>query len=75
MNGLKVVALESQNLLINSAVPAADSGWGAAVTTEFTKVSAEVMPVLLAILGIALGIFGLQWGVRKAMKFFKSTTN
>lgn len=68
MTGLKMVALEAQNLQ-------STAGWGATVTSEFTKMAGEVTPILLAILGVALGIFGLQWGVRKAMKFFKSTTN
>lgn len=68
--GLKLVALQAQNLQST-----ASAGWASQVTEEFTKVAGEVTPVLLAILGVALGIFGLQWGVRKAMKFFKSTTN
>lgn len=54
---------------------ASSAGWGDQVTKEFTGLTTEVMPVLLGILGVALTIFGLQWGVRKAMKFFKSTTN
>ena len=57
----------------NTEAPATD--WKASLIGEFTTIVADVMIVLLAIIGIAMGIFGLQFAVRKAIKFFKSSTN
>lgn len=54
---------------------AAESGWTTTVETEMKTAGADVTSVLLKILVVALGIFALQFGVKKAMKFFKSTTN
>lgn len=51
------------------------SSWTGAVETAIKSTAGEVTTVMLAVLAVGLGIFGLQWGVRKAMKFFKSTTN
>ena len=49
--------------------------WTGAVEEAIKSTAGEVTTVMLAVLVVGLGIFGLQWGVRKAMKFFKSTTN
>jgi len=54
---------------------AAEVDWTSTVETEVKKTGAEVTKVMLLLLAVGLGIFGLQWGVRKALKFFKSTTN
>jgi len=54
---------------------AATPDWTTQVETEMTTAGSDVTGLLLKILGIGLGIFALQWGVRKAMKFFKATTN
>lgn len=54
---------------------AADPNWTSAVETEIKTAGTDVTTLLLKILTVALGIFALQWGVRKAMKFFKATTN
>ena len=60
--------------LMNATTPV-DSQWSGAVEEALKGTAGEVTTLMLAVLVIGLGIFGLQWGVRKAMKFFKSTTN
>lgn len=57
----------------HAAAPGVD--WTTAVETDVKSMAGDVTKVMLAILTVALGIFGLQWGVRKAIRFFKSTTN
>lgn len=49
--------------------------WTDQVLTNVTSSADEVTLLLLGILGVGLGIFAIQWGVRKAIRFFKSTTN
>ena len=45
------------------------------VTTALTSTASDVTGFMTGIVAIGLGIFALQWGVRKGIKFFKSTTN
>lgn len=45
-----------------------------AITTGLTNVAGNVTNVLVAIVPIALGIFGMVWVVRKATSFFKGLT-
>lgn len=52
-----------------------EGGWSSAIQTALTSTAGEVTTLFAAILTVALGIFAFQWGVRKALKFFKSTTN
>jgi len=54
---------------------AAAPDWVTPVETAVKGEAANVTKVMLALLVIGLGIFGLQWGVRKAIRFFKATTN
>lgn len=51
------------------------ASWTTAVETDVKSMAGDVTKVMLSILTVALGIFALQWGVRKAIRFFKSTTN
>lgn len=59
----------------NTFASAAPVDWTSAVESDVKATAADVTKVMLAILTVALGIFGLQWGVRKAIRFFKATTN
>ena len=45
------------------------------VVTALTTTASSVTGLLTDVLPIALGIFALQWGVRKGIKFFKSSAN
>lgn len=45
------------------------------VTTGFTAAAADVTGIFIDLLPIALGIFALQWGVRKGIQFFKASAN
>lgn len=46
----------------------------ATIIASFTTASADVLALMAGLLPVALGIFATTWGVRKAMRFFKSTT-
>ena len=43
-----------------------------ALTSAFSGVVGDVTTVITAVLPIALGLFALIFGIRKAMQFFKS---
>lgn len=45
------------------------------IISAFTTASADVLVLMAGLLPVALGIFATSWGVKKAMKFFKATTN
>ena len=45
------------------------------VVTAMTTAAGSVTGLLTDLLPIALGVFALQWGVRKGIKFFKSSAN
>lgn len=45
------------------------------VVTAITSAAGDVTGLMTDILPIALGIFALQWGVRKGIKFFRSAAN
>ena len=45
------------------------------VVTALTSAAGEVTGTMTSLLPIALGIFVIQWGVRKGIKFFKSASN
>lgn len=45
------------------------------VVTAMTTAAGDVTGLMTDLLPIALGIFALQWGVRKGIKFFKSSAN
>lgn len=45
------------------------------VVPALTTAASSVTGLIVDILPIALGIFALQWGVRKGIKFFKSSAN
>ena len=45
------------------------------VVTALTSAAGQVTGLLTDVLPIALGIFAIQWGVRKGIKFFKSASN
>lgn len=46
-----------------------------AVVTAVTEAAADTTGLMLKLLVPALGIFALAWGVKKGMKFFKSSAN
>lgn len=48
---------------------------GLNVTAAFTTAAGDVIGMFGDILPIALGVFALQWGVRKGITFFKGATN
>jgi len=62
-------------LQVDFASAAAPTDWVTPVETAVKAEAGNVTKVMLALLVIGLGIFGLQWGVRKAIRFFKATTN
>lgn len=45
------------------------------IVPAMTTAAGSVTGMLTDLLPIALGIFALQWGVRKGIKFFKSSAN
>lgn len=45
------------------------------VVPAMTTAAASVTGLITDLLPIALGIFALQWGIRKGIKFFKSSAN
>lgn len=47
----------------------------AGVTTAVQTAADNVIGVMTDLLPIALGVFALQWGVRKGIRFFKSASN
>lgn len=46
-----------------------------AVIAGLTTTASDVTGMMTKLIPIALGIFALQWGIRKGIKFFKSSTN
>lgn len=50
------------------------SGTFSAVTTSLTATAGDVTGFMLSVVGAALTVFALQWGVRKGLRFFKSLT-
>jgi MFS-type transporter involved in bile tolerance (Atg22 family) len=49
--------------------------WADSATTAITSAAGDVTGFMTTVLPIALGVFALQWGVRKGIKFFKSSAN
>ncbi|WP_176202432.1 hypothetical protein [Geobacillus sp. LEMMY01] len=45
------------------------------ISTAFQSAAGDVKDTMLAVLPYALGVFALSWGVRKAIRFFKSAAN
>lgn len=45
------------------------------VTTALETAAGDVKDTLVAVLPYALGVMALSWGVRKAIRFFKSASN
>lgn len=46
-----------------------------AITDGITTAAGDVTTLMLGVIPVALGVFALQWGVRKGIKFFKSAAN
>jgi hypothetical protein len=46
-----------------------------AVVTSLTAAAGDLTSTLGTIAPIAIGIFALQWGIRKGIKFFRSASN
>lgn len=45
-----------------------------AITTALTAAATDATGVMLKIIPVALGVFAIQWGVRKGVKMFKSVS-
>lgn len=45
-----------------------------AVVTAITSTATDVTGQMNGVLAAALGIFALQWGIRKVIRFFKSAS-
>jgi hypothetical protein len=45
------------------------------VTTALNTAATDVKDTIVAVLPYALGVMALSWGVRKAIRFFKSAAN
>jgi hypothetical protein len=45
------------------------------VTTALNTAATDVKDTVVAVLPYALGVMALTWGVRKAIRFFKSAAN
>lgn len=45
------------------------------IVTGLTKTATDVTGMMTDLIPVALGVFALQWGIRKGIKFFKSSTN
>lgn len=71
---LAILAL-SATFQVDFASAAAPVDWTTPVETAVKAETGNITKVMLALLVLGLGIFGLQFGVRKAIRFFKSTTN
>lgn len=46
-----------------------------AVVSAVTTAVGDTIGLMTSLLPIALTVFAAMWGIRKAMKFFKSTAN
>ena len=47
----------------------------ATITSSFTTAVGNTLELFAALLPIALTVFAAVWGIRKAMQFFKASTN
>lgn len=54
---------------------AEDTPLTTAVKTSVQTAVTDTINMMMAILPIGLTVFATVWGVKKAMRFFKSTTN
>ncbi|MCP1187564.1 hypothetical protein [Paenibacillus sp. 1781tsa1] len=48
---------------------------GAAVVTAVTTAVTDTLQLMMDLLPLGLTIFAAGWGIKRAMKFFKGTTN
>ncbi len=65
-------------LMVGTSAFAAEETVGidpAIVVGAFTKSVNSTLTLMAALLPIGLGVFATVWGVRKAIRFFKATTN
>lgn len=49
--------------------------WSTTVSTAVQTAVTDTLEMFAAVLPIGLTVFAALWGIRKAIKFFKSTTN
>lgn len=45
------------------------------IVSALTSTASDVTGQMTGVLSAALGIFALQWGIRKTVRFFKSASN
>lgn len=49
--------------------------WSQTITTAVQSAVDDTLQMFAAVLPIALTVFAVSWGVRKAIRFFKGATN
>lgn len=52
-----------------------DINWAQTVSTAVQSAVTDTLEMFAAVLPIGLTVFAALWGIRKAIRFFKSTTN
>lgn len=52
-----------------------DINWAQTVSTAVQSAVADTLEMFAAVLPIGLTVFAALWGIKKAIRFFKATTN